>query len=559
MPRITPAFSSQTDPSSQARWLLLLLFFFILCIALGLPGLSSVPLESHEIFVAQSTQEMALRGDWMVPYFNETPRLNKPPLSYWLTGLVAFVSGSLPVVEAWHARLVSTLAGAGMVVLTLISGAWLYGRLTAVVAAVVLVTSAGLVSYLHDARPDTLYAFWCMAGLTAFIRTQCSEEARSQGGFGRISPMWICYGLAVLSKGPHIPALMLVGTVVWLARERRSAAAVMRVLCPVRGLASIALMCGPWWWVMSHRVGAEVMHRSQLGGSLLTPELSHLLNLYYFYRPLQLTLPWLPLVFVALVSWWSLKPRPRVGLLGFPIIITAIGLTLGHQYRYFYLLPLLPAFCLLCAAGIVPRLLTPQTRGWRIALWITLAVQGLTIFVAVAWVVQRGALPLSLLLVVAGLCGAGMVLCLQRIPRHANSMIALLCAGGVLLAGAWPLAAGSGILWNQERYNDFRMATLARETLSPQTPMAAYGISPTVYVYYGRRHVPSVRSVEEIRQLLAAAPRAELGLVVRENLIAALGSEFVVTELDRIKRGSSFDVLLRLQPAPSANEPVLEP
>ncbi|MEQ8662318.1 MAG: hypothetical protein RLW62_15995, partial [Gammaproteobacteria bacterium] len=65
-------------------WLLLLL-----AALLGSVRLAVLPPDAHEVLVLRSVEEMAARGDWVVPYFNAEPRLNKPPLSYWLTALVA--------------------------------------------------------------------------------------------------------------------------------------------------------------------------------------------------------------------------------------------------------------------------------------------------------------------------------------------------------------------------------------------------------------------------------------------------------------------------------------
>ena len=55
----------------------------------GLVCMGSVPLDSHEIFVAQTTREMSQRGDWVVPYFNGEPRLN-PPMTNSCSGLILY-------------------------------------------------------------------------------------------------------------------------------------------------------------------------------------------------------------------------------------------------------------------------------------------------------------------------------------------------------------------------------------------------------------------------------------------------------------------------------------
>jgi 4-amino-4-deoxy-L-arabinose transferase-like glycosyltransferase len=67
--------------ANERLWRVLLAALVVLGIGVALPGSTTVPLESHEIYVAQTAREMAARGDWLVPHFNGQPRLQKPPLS----------------------------------------------------------------------------------------------------------------------------------------------------------------------------------------------------------------------------------------------------------------------------------------------------------------------------------------------------------------------------------------------------------------------------------------------------------------------------------------------
>lgn len=40
--------------------------------------------DENEAFYAQTPREMLDRGEWLVPYFNGTLHVNKPPLSCWM-------------------------------------------------------------------------------------------------------------------------------------------------------------------------------------------------------------------------------------------------------------------------------------------------------------------------------------------------------------------------------------------------------------------------------------------------------------------------------------------
>src|SRR3954465_14228362 len=57
---------------------------------------------AHEGRTAETSREMLQRRDWIVPYCNGMPRLAKPPLMYWATGLAWAITRS---VQPWSARL----------------------------------------------------------------------------------------------------------------------------------------------------------------------------------------------------------------------------------------------------------------------------------------------------------------------------------------------------------------------------------------------------------------------------------------------------------------------
>ncbi|MFP6855987.1 MAG: glycosyltransferase family 39 protein [Roseibacillus sp.] len=74
-----------------------------------LPGLDSLPLiDRDEPRFAHATVEMMYRGEWVVPYFNDEYRFDKPPLTYWWMRVHFAVFG----VNEFAARLHSALASA---------------------------------------------------------------------------------------------------------------------------------------------------------------------------------------------------------------------------------------------------------------------------------------------------------------------------------------------------------------------------------------------------------------------------------------------------------------
>ena len=72
-------------PRSQNLLLLASLALLVLTLLLFGPRLGSIPLvDPDEGRYAAAARTMAETGDWVIPRFNGAPRLNKPPLAYWL-------------------------------------------------------------------------------------------------------------------------------------------------------------------------------------------------------------------------------------------------------------------------------------------------------------------------------------------------------------------------------------------------------------------------------------------------------------------------------------------
>src|SRR5581483_11208190 len=62
-----------------------LLALFACSLALHLCGTWILPLvDRDEPRFAEAAREMRQRGDWVLPTFNDQPRYDKPPLTYWL-------------------------------------------------------------------------------------------------------------------------------------------------------------------------------------------------------------------------------------------------------------------------------------------------------------------------------------------------------------------------------------------------------------------------------------------------------------------------------------------
>src|SRR5690606_9678498 len=150
------------------------------------------PLESHEIFVAQTSREMLAAGEWVVPTFNSEPRLVKPPLMYWL--VMGLAEATNRDVSPLLARFPSALSGVALVALAIWLGAVVYDRRAGIIAGVLTTGMAGFYEYSNTARPEMLYAA-CGGLVTVSLAGAWLSPARSRAQLGWALLAWVGAGL----------------------------------------------------------------------------------------------------------------------------------------------------------------------------------------------------------------------------------------------------------------------------------------------------------------------------------------------------------------------------
>jgi 4-amino-4-deoxy-L-arabinose transferase-like glycosyltransferase len=158
---LPPAIKDNRRWWSREDLLLLILFGAGL---LYLPGLGQIPLfDRDEPRFATAARTMAQTHDFIVPMFNGNLRPDKPPLLYWLMNLTYALTGSFGELGArLPSAICSTLT---LLVVYLMVGAR-FGRVTGILAAIILGSSAVFVVESRLATADAtmlLFITICMA------------------------------------------------------------------------------------------------------------------------------------------------------------------------------------------------------------------------------------------------------------------------------------------------------------------------------------------------------------------------------------------------------------
>jgi len=114
---------------------------------------------------------MMTTGGWLVPFMRGSPDFRKPPVPFWIGGLLAVVSGG---VTEWSVRLPSVPACLGTAVLLVL---WLdreAGRRPALLGGFAFVTSASALVWARRAEVDMQLCFWTTAALSSSLRGRWS-------------------------------------------------------------------------------------------------------------------------------------------------------------------------------------------------------------------------------------------------------------------------------------------------------------------------------------------------------------------------------------------------
>ena len=336
-------------------------------------GLSSIilllPLSLMQVTSGHEAQEgLRLRallegGQWLFP-----EGLTKPPLFYWLGGLIAQLRGG--VIDILSLRLPSGL----LAICGVLAVFWL-GRSTipptgSFLAACILLTSPLYVWQAHSGRIDMTLCFFVTLGLLAFFW----GYGQGQQGGERRSSLWLLsvyssLTLAVLSKGPVGAVLILLPIVVFLC-WRREFHWFRLLLRPVPLLVCALVILG-WYGGALLEDGSDIWQTQILIENLarFAGNIDTTSPFYYIEPVLSMFAPWSLVLPFAL--WQAVKERehhPGPFFLSVWWITIVLFFQFAAYKRIRYMLPTQPAAALLVGwwltTHLPERLTTWKERRW---------------------------------------------------------------------------------------------------------------------------------------------------------------------------------------------------
>jgi 4-amino-4-deoxy-L-arabinose transferase-like glycosyltransferase len=345
-------------PPPTRHALFAILIALAVLLHLGTIGIGDLYSETEGQYAA-AAREMIQTGQYLLPTNDSIPRLQKPPLLYWLI----IASYKLFGIHTAATRVPIALAVVATVILTFLIAERLADYWRGFAAGLIYLTLSGTFIFGRIVMPEPLFsAFFAGAIYCGLAGFQQRRQRRAWfAGF------WICAALACLTKGPHglvLPAATF-GVLAIFYREARMR---FRPLLWWPYLLLFVAVIGPWYiWVEMHFDGA--FHRY-----VAEEWTEHLIGRYpngnwydldsvprwqFAASHLAWWFPWSVAILPALIFSWQRVLRPReIGFqdalpMVWALVVLVPVLVIGQRQDY-YALSMFSAFSL-WAAMILER------------------------------------------------------------------------------------------------------------------------------------------------------------------------------------------------------------
>ncbi len=315
--------------------------------------------DSNESFYAETPREMIEAHDYINPTFNYRPRLNKPPLSYWIVVPfyklfgVSETAERLPIVLGAMIML-ATAYGLGRVLFSVDAG---------LLAAIGLAAAPRFLMFSRRIMIDVYLSAFMALALLMFILAERRPERRRL----YLVLMYAFIGLGVITKGPVAVALPAASLFIYLTVYRRLNK--LREIMLPTGLVIVTAIVLPWYIAVYFQHGWTHIETFILQDnfSRYTQSTWGPRRGFFFYVPALVGdfFPWsifmIPLAWFGARGLWSIRrgtgrstadPNGSA-LLGIWIVLIVVFFSFSKSKEDLYILPVYPA-----AAALVGHLLT---------------------------------------------------------------------------------------------------------------------------------------------------------------------------------------------------------
>lgn len=307
MPHATSPLNSLVTAFNSLSSVKAVFLLIVVTLAFALPGLSNIPvIDRDEARYVQASVQMVESGDYINIRFQDDARNKKPAGVYWLQSAMVQMTALPGERTLWAQRVPSVLGALLAVLATYWGGRSFLSRQYAVVAALLLASTFGLVFEAHIAKTDALLCGFSALTLAGLLRL------RAGSGQAVALLVWAALAIGFMIKGPVVGTLVIF-TLIGLALVERKSIGLKKLLNPL-GPVLFLLLTLPWailiWQATDGAFFKEAVG-NDLVGKLGSAQEKHggpfgyySLTLWVFFWPASL---FLPLTLVAAFQFFKDK------------------------------------------------------------------------------------------------------------------------------------------------------------------------------------------------------------------------------------------------------------
>jgi 4-amino-4-deoxy-L-arabinose transferase-like glycosyltransferase len=196
---------------------------------------------------AEAAREMLEAKDWVVPTFNYELRTDKPPAHYY------FMMGAYTLfgVNEFSARFFSAIMGMFTILITFLFARKFFNEQSGWWASLCLLASLHFNIQFHMAVPDPYLIFFFTASLFSFYSFFKLEQKRYLFAF------YVFTGLGVLSKGPVAIALPGLIILLFLLLSKELNIKRLKSFNIPLGILMVLIICLPWYLMVHLQTDGE--------------------------------------------------------------------------------------------------------------------------------------------------------------------------------------------------------------------------------------------------------------------------------------------------------------
>jgi len=211
-----------------------LLGFVVIMMTLNLNGF--LLFDHDEGAFSEATRGMFERGDFITTYLNDRIRFDKPILIYWLQAASVSAFGT----DVWVFRLPSAIAGMLWVFAIFAFTRRFTDQPTAIAAALIATTAAGINAITHVATADGVLNMLLATTMLAMYLYSQSPSRKL------LIAIYVLMGLGMLTKGPVAVAIpFMAGGLFYLSSGYRQE--FLRAIFFIPGWIIFLLIAAPWY------------------------------------------------------------------------------------------------------------------------------------------------------------------------------------------------------------------------------------------------------------------------------------------------------------------------